>query len=282
MTVCVAALCDGGSTIVLVADKMIGMEFVETEPEIQKIIKLHKDWWMMFAGDVPPVFDITDQARAVLPKDSVTTTDMIKIVTESYQRKRLRDAETLYLKTRGYTIDTFRQEGVKLLPPEVYRQIDFQIEQHSLGLTLLVAGFDDRREGRIFSVRNPGHSIRHDIPGFHAIGSGDIGALYMLYHRSMSPTVQARVVLYGAFEAKYFAEQATGVGTRTDIYIVRPDQPELKIDEETTIDEKLVPICEAVQPASLKKRHLEILNAMGELHDFTPIDIPAHLKRQNI
>src|SRR2546425_11768440 len=61
MTVCVGAICENGKALVLAADKMIGMGFVEGEPDISKLRKLHKDWWVLFAGDdITPVFDIID------------------------------------------------------------------------------------------------------------------------------------------------------------------------------------------------------------------------------
>ena len=51
MTTCVAAICDNGDAIILVADKMIGTGYIESELDITKIRSIHKDWWMLFAGD---------------------------------------------------------------------------------------------------------------------------------------------------------------------------------------------------------------------------------------
>ena len=64
MTTCIAAVCDWGSAIVLIADKMIGMGYVESELEVTKMREIHKNWWMLFAGDdISPVFDIVDYAK---------------------------------------------------------------------------------------------------------------------------------------------------------------------------------------------------------------------------
>jgi hypothetical protein len=46
MTVCVAAICDNGKTIILVSDRMIGPGFIESEPNLNKVIKLHGQWWV--------------------------------------------------------------------------------------------------------------------------------------------------------------------------------------------------------------------------------------------
>jgi hypothetical protein len=67
MTVCVATICDNGKSIILVADKMIGIGFIESEPDINKLLQLHKDWWVLFAGnDISPVFDVIAYARRII------------------------------------------------------------------------------------------------------------------------------------------------------------------------------------------------------------------------
>jgi hypothetical protein len=42
MTCCVAALCDQSKSIILVADKMVGMGMIEGEPDIRKVLFLQK------------------------------------------------------------------------------------------------------------------------------------------------------------------------------------------------------------------------------------------------
>lgn len=67
MTVCVAALCEEGKAVAIAADKMIRAIYVESAPDITKLRKLHKDWWVLFAGDnLSPVFDIIDYAKDAL------------------------------------------------------------------------------------------------------------------------------------------------------------------------------------------------------------------------
>src|SRR5215472_2218978 len=53
---CVAMLCDKSRALILAADKMLGIGYIETEPEITKILDLHKNWKVLFAGDdITPV-----------------------------------------------------------------------------------------------------------------------------------------------------------------------------------------------------------------------------------
>jgi hypothetical protein len=64
MTCCVASICDEGKSIVLVSDKMIGTGMIESEPEISKVLWLHKNWRVMLAGDdIAPAFPIVDTAK---------------------------------------------------------------------------------------------------------------------------------------------------------------------------------------------------------------------------
>jgi len=46
----------------------------------------------------------------------------------------------------------------------------------------------------------------------------------MLYYRGLSPRTRVREAVYYSLEAKYFAEQASGVGASTDLFIARPGQ----------------------------------------------------------
>ena len=84
---------------------------------------------------------------------------------------------------------------------------------------LLVAGFDRFGNGHVFSVIDPGTHQRHDLNGFHAIGSGSTGAYFMLMWRELSVQMPLEQVIYFAQEAKIFGEQASGVGYKvTFIY----------------------------------------------------------------
>jgi 20S proteasome alpha/beta subunit len=94
MTCCVAAICDDGASIVLVADKMIGAGYVESEPDVHKAIQIHRDWWVLFAGnDISPVFEITDSIRDEIErKRSLYVEDVEEAVEQAYENARLRRA----------------------------------------------------------------------------------------------------------------------------------------------------------------------------------------------
>jgi 20S proteasome alpha/beta subunit len=264
MTVCIAALCDNRKAIILAADKMVGSHMIESEAEIHKVMPLHKGWRVMLAGEVAPAFDIIDSAKKKLSKaKSLTVQEVEHAVVESYREKRFAEAVSRHLSPRGLTPESFNSSSSNGMPESLRLALDAAIENHHLEVELLVAGFDRHGQGHIFSINdydNRGAARRFDIPGFHAIGSGSHGANYMMTYRSVSPPMPIRWALYLVLEGKYFGELASGVGSRTDLYILRHGKPGIKIKEDA-VEDKLIKICQEVEPRALKQRHVDILNS---------------------
>ncbi len=282
MTVCVAALCENGKALVMAADKMVGMTYVEGEPDITKMRPLHKDWWVLFAGDhVAPAFDIIDYAKAELHKlhklsaDQPASLEAVKrSMQKGFEKKRLEEAEALYLKTIGWTLDRFNRDGYQVLPNS--SQIQSDIDRYRLHVQLLIAGFEDG-DGLLFEIAGygdkPGIPVRFDIPGFHAIGSGSTVAIFMMYYRGLSPRTSGRDAAYYSLEAKYYGEQASGVGLDSDLFLAKPGEDLITIGDER-IEECLIPICKALSPREIRKADRKRLNEMAELKWFGPSTEP--------
>jgi hypothetical protein len=274
MTVCVGMLCDKSKALVLVADKMIGVGYIQTEPEIKKLVDLHKDWKVMFAGDdITPVSNIVDGAKATIAGDKpLRVRDVMDAIQASYEKERESEADDLYLAPRKWTRDQFRTQGNQALPDTLYADIEDKLARHELEIELLVVGFDKDGEGHIFfcdSKIKRGIPQRRDIIGFHAIGEGSVGADYMMHYRKCSSQMKIREVLYYAVEAKYFGEFAGTVGLKTDAWIWQSGKDAIQLSDENTIEKKImVGLCEQLSPRELKsKRHLEVLNRIEELEN---------------
>lgn len=248
MTTCVAAITDEGKALILVADKMVGVGWVESELEITKMREVHHDWWMLFAGDdITPVFDIVDDVKSKLPTEGPVTIKQVEdAIKTAVAQKRLENAEALYLTPLGWDIVRFNNEGNALLPN--FMELQAKIDAYSTGLQLLVAGFDGGK-AHIFTLQDYGESKgvphRYDIPGFAAIGSGATGADYIMYYRHLGPSRPVREAVYLALEAKYFGQQAGSVSASTDLFVARPGKKLIQFDDDETIEEKLIPICGA-------------------------------------
>jgi len=279
MTVCVAAICDNGKTIILVSDRMIGPGFIESEPNINKVIKVHDQWWLLFAGDdISPVFDIVDYAKQDIKKkqtaiklapDSPASLQMVMdAVRESYERKRMQQAESLYLKPIGWDIASFNASagGPTCLPD--FGEIKAKVADYILNIELLVAGFSEGTAYVFSLIGRDGATVnRHDLPGFYSIGSGGIGAIFMMYYRDLSYKTIAREAIYYAMEAKLFGEQASGVGEDTDLYIATADGKFISCGEQTT-EGDLIKVWDKLRPRWIGKESRTILNAIVELKDF--------------
>jgi 20S proteasome alpha/beta subunit len=268
MTCCVAALCADRQAIVLAADKMIGMVGMESEPDISKIFRLHKNWWVMLAGNgISPAFDIIDHAkRAFSRKKTVGIDEAIRNVSDAFRAKRIEEAEALHLAPIGWTLRKLNSSASRVLPESIKLNLIYQLQSYSLPISLLIVGFDGRGRGQIFSVEDgdittaKGVPQRHDLPGYYSIGSGSFGALYMMGYRDLSPAVPVRAALYYVAEGKYFGEFASGVGLRTDLYIIRPNEPYVRIVEKA-VDKKLMKLCDRLRPRRVDERAVEVLNS---------------------
>jgi 20S proteasome alpha/beta subunit len=272
MTVCVATICDLGRALVLAADKMVGIGFVEAELDNSKIQPIHSQWFMMIAGeDIAPLFELGDLVRAEMPVgQEVTLEEVMNVVQRNYELIRMRRAEARYLKPLGWTIDRFNKDGSALLPN--FLDLQSRIGEHELSVQLLVAGFDRKLSpwARIFTIDPSDRGIprRHDLPGFAAIGSGAIPAEYMMHFKDVTPKLPIREAVYYALEAKYFGEYATGVGPRTDLVVLRFDGnviQMIQIDDDKTIEKKLIPMCERLEPKHPTPEDIDVLNSLPEL-----------------
>ncbi len=279
MTVCVAAICDNGKTIILVSDRMIGPGFIESEPNINKVVKLHSQWWLLFAGDdISPVFDIIDSSKEVIknknvaaklqPDDPAHLQAVMDAVRESYEKKRMEQAESLYLKPIGWDIASFNASagGPNCLPD--FGEIKAKIADYVLNIELLVAGFSEGT-AYVFSLIGREGAIvnRHDLPGFYSIGSGGTGAIFMMYYRDLSYKTIAREAIYYAMEAKLFGEQASGVGEDTDLYVATADGKVITFSEDA-IETGLVKVWDKLRPRWIGKESRAILNSLPELTSF--------------
>jgi 20S proteasome alpha/beta subunit len=228
MTVCIAALCEGARNIVVCADKMIGSAFMQADTKVFKIVRLNEanfNLVCMYAGnDIAPVEDIIHIAQTkFLAVPNPTQAEARAIVASAYMEVRLKKAEEHFLVGRNLTMNRFTKEGRILLGDQLFSQIDRQIMSMAFDIELLVAGFDSVR-GFIFSVCNPGEVVPYFVPGFHAIGSGQINALSSLSQRKIDPTSSLQSVAYAVYEAKRYAELVGGVGKSMDFFVMRPNE----------------------------------------------------------
>jgi hypothetical protein len=210
---------------------------------------------------------VIDHAKSKLPQKSTLSVDKVADeIRRAYEQQRSDQAESSFLKPIGWTLKRFNSEASKKVLPEALRiQLYAAVSKYELPIQLLVAGFDGRR-GRVFTIGRHTRGLvqRQDIPGFQAIGSGSTGARYMLYYRRASIRSPLRQMVYYALEAKYFGELAGGVGTRTDLVVLQRGREIIRFSE-STIEKKLIKLCQRLEPRELTPNPVKVLNELPEL-----------------
>jgi len=221
MTICIGAICS--KSVVISADRMVTLQLPPTEFEhtSSKIDTLTDKSLFLAAGQILPATELLRRARAKLATHAITGIEEIaKIVGGVYKEYRSEQIENIWLKPRNLTLDLFYKEGKCLnLPKELALALDGQMIQYNLGVELIIAGVDDAG-GHLYSILNPGIYYCHDKIGYVAIGSGAMHAISSFIVNNYSVDFRLNNGAYIAFEAKFTAERAPGVGTETDMVIV--------------------------------------------------------------
>src|SRR5205085_1065879 len=87
MTICIAAICEAGKTIVVTSDREYNLGFTSAQFNDGKFHSLFKDWYLGLAGTVTHATEIMGAAaRAKL--ESLASFDVISILEKSYRKAR--------------------------------------------------------------------------------------------------------------------------------------------------------------------------------------------------
>lgn len=241
MTICLAAICDNGKSVVLISDSMITGEHlsIEFEHKTPKIIVLTENCAVATAGDALAHTELFEAVN--LKVDKLRTpriAEIVECIKSCYVDLRQREVKERILNPRGIpNLRTFYQIQGSLVR-EIALTIQSEIDSYEYGLEILIGGIDEAG-AHIHLVDDPGTSVAFDSIGYHAIGSGYPHAVTTLiandYHQQFS-LPKALLITY---QAKKIAERAPGVGSKiTNMAIitkrgVRFFTPEevLKLDE---------------------------------------------------
>lgn len=221
MTVCLAAICDGGKHVVVAADRMITASYppVEFEHDSPKLEKVGDACVALTAGDALAHVDLFRAARGTLGTvSSPSIFQTAGVIQKAYVAERLQAVEQIILGTRGWDLNHFYTEVPRVVPAELVYAIDAQISQYDYGLEILLAGVDT--EAHIYLIRNPGRVDCFDSLGYNAIGLGGLHALSTFISNRCSSSLGLNEAVYLVFEAKRRAEIAPGVGKELDMAIV--------------------------------------------------------------
>src|SRR3954454_1965416 len=112
MSLCAAAACDEGRTIVLLSDKGIDTGFAKGDLNVQKIHRLHSNWLLLGTGDNSGVIlDLLDAVRSTLPDTAISATVLSTSLLQAFASIRTSHMQRVYLASRGWTLDEFRKKS---------------------------------------------------------------------------------------------------------------------------------------------------------------------------
>lgn len=230
VTICIAAMCEGGKTLLMASDMMITMEWVSGDIKTTKFRPLTRSCYAMFSGsDISPVGQVLSRVQDKLLDRSARdfpVWDVAKAFTDVYQAHLRTVAANQVLSRYGWDTEAFLKDGLRSLGSESFNEVRRQYEQVKLDCEFLVCGFDSSQKGFIFKVSNPGVSKDFSELGFWAIGSGEYIALTNLMNHQHMESQPLELAMYAVCEAKFSAEAAEGVSRNTAFLAWRPGQGE--------------------------------------------------------
>ena len=141
----------------------------------------------------------------------------------AYREERVLRAEQMLLAPYGLDMGAFNNQAIDLFGDSGAALMRDRIERIDFDCEFLVCGFDQDNQPHIFTVSNPGVVNDYDTTAYWAIGSGAFNALGALTMRGHSQLCSLNGLVYDACEAKFVAENASGVGRGSVVIIQRPD-----------------------------------------------------------
>lgn len=227
MTICVAAICDLGKSVVAITDTMLSVEathgFAMTADNniIMKGGGIHKDWVALYAGSVSLPVPIISETRKSLSPEPKDLEEVAEAIRGAYVRHLASQVATEVL-SPGFDVESFYRNGLEELGEVGFseKRKDFEWRmQNDPRVEFLVFGFDKKKHAHIFTIRNPGVLAFHDNEAFWAIGSGQQIAVTSLMFHQYNQLFPMSASIYHICEAKFMAERAPGIGKESFIFV---------------------------------------------------------------
>ncbi|MBZ5672592.1 MAG: hypothetical protein LAO04_23070, partial [Acidobacteriia bacterium] len=182
--------------------------------------------------DITHVKPILQRVRLGIPDRKVPAsldevrTKIERAYTEEFQGEQ----DKSFLAWYRMDVAEFKREGRNFFGESLFGQYCQRLEQTTLKCELLLAGFDEKRLGHLFTVTDPGKVMLFDDVGFWAIGSGQRNALSSLFSCSFNIRKSLHEGIYHVCAAKFMSEGAQGVGNETAGLLCRRNDYYTKIE----------------------------------------------------
>ncbi len=158
--------------------------------------------------------------------------DWVNLASDAMTNLRRLKIEQTILRRFGWDYKTYEKyyAAGNLLEAHA-RKILEEMDKYHLCVHL-VSGIIDDGHGSIHGIEDPGVVDCFDAIGYTATGSGENYAMQTLVRSDYTHDTPLTEAIYHVFEAKKAAEQATGVGRRTDIRVVVSEKRNIQLSDE--------------------------------------------------
>jgi hypothetical protein len=226
LTICIAALCDGGKSLVVAADRMVSAPFltIEFDHPNAKIDQIGNRCVALSSGDVLAITDVLSESSGI---SGQLQNPSVRLIADEIKQRFIQVRHKLLnerlFQPRGLSFGDYYTQVIRSIPPELALMLDNNVQAFALGASLIVAGVDISG-GHIYSVDDPGTSQCFDRIGYHAIGSGSRHAILGLVTLQHNIMVDVTRAIFNVYCAKRQAEIAPGVGVGTDMLLITPKE----------------------------------------------------------
>ncbi|HED37812.1 MAG TPA: hypothetical protein ENI76_06160 [Ignavibacteria bacterium] len=218
MTVCIAALADDEKSVVLASDKMISKQVppIEYEHDIEKIVKITDNFYVLIAGTVNNAVDIIDSVRNQI-RANHTVAEKFEKFKKAYASFREQKIVDVILQAQGFHSLQDFQSKQQTLTREVVTSIQNLIANANLQTIMILVALDDKK-CHIRVLTNPSELI--NPLEYATTGTGELHAVQSLIGVKYKKSEDLDAATYLVYEAKRRAEVAPGVGTLTEMIVL--------------------------------------------------------------
>jgi len=222
MTLVQASICENGNTIIFIADRMVSSsmgEYIQYEKEgnSSKIFRF-KNNVIGFAGVLPDIIKVKNRLEL---KDNFEEflDNILKVMKDikDEELERLIINESIWKNKEEFI------QNQQICPPELKDFIFAKNAKSKLQINCLIAGFNKNNEAKIFSINNEYDVYDHSDLAYYSIGSGTPFSVIFFDQENYDNKCSLEEGLYFAYRAKKTAESHIGVGTQTDIIVLRKE-----------------------------------------------------------
>ena len=232
MTICIAGIADE-RYVIMAADRTITLNLVPMEfghGHGSKLYELTPGVILGAAGAPVYLPELMAELRRLGSRKS--NGDWVDMASDAMTNLRRLKIEQQILRRYGWDYKTYEKHYASGNLLEAHaRKILEEMDKYHLCVHL-VSGTVKKRRGSVHGIEDPGVVDCFDAIGYAATGSGETYAMQSLVRSDYTSSTPLKEAIYHVFEAKKAAEQATGVGRRTDIRVVVSEKRNIQLSDE--------------------------------------------------